>query len=121
MGFPMPDGPPPPMPGMNPEMMQNMLARMMAQGLDPSSMVPMSFMDHAQAMRPNQSGAGDGQQGQFGGQGGGIEVSMAVDKDGGDGGSRACGWVLHDVSCSKSGNGSGRSWSYSTIHTTYFL
>ncbi|KAF4206757.1 hypothetical protein CNMCM6805_005333 [Aspergillus fumigatiaffinis] len=91
MGFPMPDGPPPPMPGMNPEMMQNMLARMMAQGLDPSSMVPMSFMDHAQAMRPNQSGAGDGQQGQFGGQGGGIEVSMAVDKDGGDGGSRACG------------------------------
>ncbi|GES66810.1 Cpn10-domain-containing protein [Aspergillus terreus] len=91
MGFPMPGGPPPPpagpgagpggappmpgmpgMPDMNPEMMQNMLASMMAQGLDPSSMDPMSFMNHAQAMMPNQSGAGGGQQGQFGGQGGGY-------------------------------------------------
>lgn len=37
---------------------------------DPSSMDPTSFMNHAQAMMPNQSGAG-GQQGPFGGQDGG--------------------------------------------------
>ncbi|KAL4921419.1 Fip1 motif-domain-containing protein [Aspergillus aurantiobrunneus] len=70
---------PPPMPGlpglpdMNPDMMQGMLASMMSQGLDPASMDPMSFMQHAQAMMGGQSGAGGGQQGQggFGGQGGG--------------------------------------------------
>ncbi|OJJ64643.1 hypothetical protein ASPSYDRAFT_39375 [Aspergillus sydowii CBS 593.65] len=70
---------PPPMPGipgmpdMNPDMMQGMLASMMSQGLDPASMDPMSFMQHAQAMMGGQSGAGGGQQAQagFGGQGGG--------------------------------------------------
>ncbi|KAL1971378.1 hypothetical protein VTN77DRAFT_331 [Rasamsonia byssochlamydoides] len=72
----------PGMPDMSPEMMQGMLASMMAQGLDPSSMDPMSFMQHAQAMMGGgQPGAGGGQQGQpgfsgqpqgqgFGGQGG---------------------------------------------------
>jgi pre-mRNA 3'-end-processing factor FIP1 len=92
MGMPpMPGGPPPPsgpgpgpgpgpgsagpgmppmpampgMPEMSPEIMQGMLTGMMAQGLDPSSMDPMSFMQHAQAMM----GQGGGQQGQgFGGQ-----------------------------------------------------
>lgn len=72
-----PGGAPPGMPGMpgmpdmSPEMMQGMLAGMMAQGLDPASMDPMSFMQHAQAMMGGgQSGAGGGQQGQqgFGGQ-----------------------------------------------------
>ncbi|KAL2830570.1 Fip1 motif-domain-containing protein [Aspergillus cavernicola] len=70
---------PPPMPGipgmpdMNPDMMQGMLASMMSQGLDPASMDPMSFMQHAQAMMGGQSGAGGGQQGQsgYGGQAGG--------------------------------------------------
>ncbi|KAB8079319.1 hypothetical protein BDV29DRAFT_187287 [Aspergillus leporis] len=74
-----PGGAPPPMPGMpgipdmSPDMMQGMLSSMMAQGLDPSSMDPMSFMQHAQAMMGGQSGAGGGQQGQpgYGNQGGG--------------------------------------------------
>lgn len=74
----------PGMPEMSPEIMQGMLAGMMAQGLDPSSMDPMSFMQHAQAVMGGQSGASGGQQGQpgfggqpqgqgqgFGGQGGG--------------------------------------------------
>lgn len=57
----------PGMPDMSPEMMQGMLASMMAQGLDPSSMDPMSFMQHAQAMMGGaQPGAGGGQQGQPG-------------------------------------------------------
>lgn len=72
----------PGMPDMSPEMMQGMLTSMMAQGLDPSSMDPMSFMQHAQAMMGGaQPGAGGQQQGQpgfsgqpqgqgFGGQGG---------------------------------------------------
>ena len=96
MGMPpMPGAPPPPpgpgpgsagpgmptmpampgMPDMSPEIMQGMLTGMMAQGLDPSSMDPMSFMQHAQAMMGAQSGGG--QQGQgfgydrggFGGRG----------------------------------------------------
>ncbi|PYI11527.1 Cpn10-domain-containing protein [Aspergillus sclerotiicarbonarius CBS 121057] len=91
MGLPpMPGGPPPgsgappgsapsPMPGMpgmpdmSQEMMQGMLTSMMSQGLDPSSMDPMAFMQHAQAMMGGQPGGGGGQQGQpgFGGQGGG--------------------------------------------------
>jgi pre-mRNA 3'-end-processing factor FIP1 len=65
-------GPPgglPVLPGiqdMSPDMMQGMLASMMAQGLDPSAMDPMSFMQHAQAMMGGgQPGAG-GQQGQPG-------------------------------------------------------
>ncbi|CAI7587782.1 unnamed protein product [Penicillium viridicatum] len=55
----------PGMPDMNPDMMQGMLANMMSQGLDPSNMDPMAFMQHAQSMMP-----GGGQQSQpgFGGQ-----------------------------------------------------
>ncbi|KAG5298757.1 pre-mRNA polyadenylation factor fip1 [Histoplasma capsulatum G186AR] len=57
-GPPQATGPPPPaMPGMAPgmpdmsqEMMQGMFTSMMAQGLDPASMDPMTFMQHAQAM-----------------------------------------------------------------------
>ncbi|KAI9375508.1 Fip1 motif-domain-containing protein [Aspergillus egyptiacus] len=87
---------PPPMPGvpgmpdMNPDMMQGMLASMMAQGLDPASMDPMSFMQHAQAMMGGQSGAGGGQQGQpgYGGQAGG-QAQMGY--GGGYGGGRGRG------------------------------
>ncbi|EAS28468.3 pre-mRNA polyadenylation factor fip1 [Coccidioides immitis RS] len=43
-------GMPPGMPELSADMMQGMLAGMMAQGLDPSSMDPMTFMQHAQAM-----------------------------------------------------------------------
>ena len=71
-------GPQPPMPGMqggmpeiSQEMMQGMLASMMAQGLDPAAMDPMTFMQHAQAMmggaQPGPGGAPGGQPG-FGGQ-----------------------------------------------------
>ncbi|KAJ5559100.1 Pre-mRNA polyadenylation factor fip1 [Penicillium sp. DV-2018c] len=73
-GAPVPPTPPsaappmagmPGMPDMNSDMMQGMLATMMSQGLDPSAMDPMAFMQHAQSMMP-----GGGQQGQpgFGGQ-----------------------------------------------------
>ncbi|KAL4819646.1 Fip1 motif-domain-containing protein [Aspergillus spinulosporus] len=90
---------PPPMPGipgmpdMNPDMMQGMLASMMSQGLDPSSMDPMSFMQHAQAMMGGQSGAGGGQQGQggFGGQGGGQSQMGYGNAGGGYGGGRGRG------------------------------
>ncbi|KAA8650948.1 hypothetical protein EYZ11_003187 [Aspergillus tanneri] len=106
MGLPpMPGGPqpggqgagpgsaPPPMPGMpgmpdmSPEMMQGMLGSMMAQGLDPSSMDPMSFMQHAQAMMGGQSGAGGGQQAQpgFGGQGGQPQMGFGGGYGGGRG------------------------------------
>ncbi|OJD16190.1 hypothetical protein AJ78_03622 [Emergomyces pasteurianus Ep9510] len=40
----------PGMPDMSQEMMQGMFTSMMAQGLDPASMDPMTFMQHAQAM-----------------------------------------------------------------------
>ena len=53
----------PGMPDMSPEIMQGMLGSMMAQGLDPSSMDPMSFMQHAQAMMGGQAGGGAGQAG----------------------------------------------------------
>ncbi|KAG5298614.1 pre-mRNA polyadenylation factor fip1 [Histoplasma ohiense] len=57
-GPPQATGPPPPamqgmapgMPDMSQEMMQGMFTSMMAQGLDPASMDPMTFMQHAQAM-----------------------------------------------------------------------
>ncbi|CAG8151454.1 unnamed protein product [Penicillium salamii] len=74
MGMPMPGAPSaapasaapamsgmPGMPDMNPDMMQGMLASMMSQGLDPSAMDPMAFMQHAQSMMP-----GGGQQAQAG-------------------------------------------------------
>ncbi|KAJ5159483.1 Pre-mRNA polyadenylation factor fip1 [Penicillium canariense] len=75
MGMPpMPAAPPPPPPG--PAVQGNgaprwagMLATMMAQGLDPSSMDPMSFMQHAQSMMGGQPGGGQQGQPGFGGQG----------------------------------------------------
>ncbi|KAJ5811368.1 hypothetical protein N7474_007669 [Penicillium riverlandense] len=97
MGMPqMPGAPPgapgggapaamPGMPGMDmsPDMMQGMLASMMAQGLDPSSMDPMSFMQHAQAMMGGQGGGqqapqgfGQGGQAQMGYGGGGSVFSV---------------------------------------------
>ncbi|PGH17077.1 hypothetical protein AJ80_04950 [Polytolypa hystricis UAMH7299] len=60
----------PGMPDMSQDMMQGMLAGMMAQGLDPASMDPMTFMQHAQAMmgggQPGPGGPPGGQPG-FGG------------------------------------------------------
>ncbi|KAI9930535.1 hypothetical protein ASPWEDRAFT_39431 [Aspergillus wentii DTO 134E9] len=117
---PMPGGPPPgpaapagsappgmpgmpSMPDMNQDMMQGMLTSMMAQGLDPASMDPMVFMQHAQAMMGGQPGAGGGQQGQpgfggqpqgqgFGGQGGGQQMGYGgYDQRGGYGGGRGRG------------------------------
>ncbi|KAL4868650.1 Fip1 motif-domain-containing protein [Aspergillus spectabilis] len=90
---------PPPMPGipgmpdMNQDMMQGMLTSMMSQGLDPASMDPMSFMQHAQAMMGGQSGAGGGQQGQggYGGQSGGQGQMGYGGGYGGGGGGRGRG------------------------------
>ncbi|KAN0083809.1 Fip1 motif domain containing protein [Elaphomyces granulatus] len=57
----------PGMPDISPEMMQGMLASMMAQGLDPLSMDAMSFGQHVHVMMGGgQSGAGSGQQAQTG-------------------------------------------------------
>jgi pre-mRNA 3'-end-processing factor FIP1 len=61
----------PGMPEMSQEMMQAMLTSMMSQGLDPSTMDPMTFMQHAQTMMGGgQPGAGppQGNQPSFGGQ-----------------------------------------------------
>lgn len=79
-------GMPPGMSDLSPDMMQGMLTGMMAQGLDPSAMDPMTFMHHVQAMMGGgQPGAGAPQGGQqgyggqpqpgqgFGGQGGGQD------------------------------------------------
>ncbi|KAJ5638581.1 Cpn10-domain-containing protein [Penicillium herquei] len=79
MGMPpMPGGPPGPgapgsgppampgmpgMPDMSPDMMQQMLQGMMAQGIDPSNMDPMTFMQSAQAMMGGQPGGPQGQPG----------------------------------------------------------
>lgn len=60
-------GMPPGMPELSPEMMQGMFASMMAQGLDPTAMDPMTFMQHAQAMMGSgQPGAGNAQAAQPG-------------------------------------------------------
>lgn len=57
----------PGMPDMPPDMMQAVFASMMAQGMDPSSMDTMTFMQHAQAMMGgSQPGAGGPQGGQPG-------------------------------------------------------
>ncbi|KAJ6065106.1 hypothetical protein N7444_000759 [Penicillium canescens] len=80
------------MPDMNPDMMQGMLASMMSQGLDPSSMDPMAFMQHAQAMmpgggQPSQPGFGGQPQGQGFGQGGQGQMGYGgYDQRGGYGG-----------------------------------
>lgn len=100
MGIPpMPGGPPPGaggappgmpgmpgMPEMSPEIMQGMLTGMMAQGLDPSSMDPMSFMQHAQAMMGGQPGAGAQPQAQGFPQGGHQMGFGGYDQRGGFGG-----------------------------------
>lgn len=95
-------------PGMDmpPEMMQSMLTGMMAQGLDPSSMDPMTFMQHMQAMMGGggQPGAGAPQPGQqafggqpsgqgFGGQGGQDQMGAygGYEQHGGFGGGRGRG------------------------------
>ncbi|KAJ9195160.1 hypothetical protein DTO164E3_6921 [Paecilomyces variotii] len=104
---PAPPGMPglPGMPEMSPDMMQGMLAGMMSQGLDPASMDPMSFMQHAQAMMGgSQPGAAGGQPGPggfggqsqpqgFGGQGGGQQQMGygGYDQRGGFGGGRGRG------------------------------
>lgn len=77
----------PGIPEMSPDIMQGMLTGMMSQGLDPSSMDPMSFMQHAQAMM-GQSGAGGQPQGQgFGGQGPPQQMGFGgYDQRGGFGG-----------------------------------
>lgn len=67
------NGPPamggmPGMPDMSPDMMQQMLQGMMAQGIDPSNMDPMTFMQSAQAMMGGQPGGGPQGQPGFGGQ-----------------------------------------------------
>ncbi|KAJ5760355.1 hypothetical protein N7520_007511 [Penicillium odoratum] len=86
MGMPPMPGAPPPvpgpagsgpaaMPGMSgmpdipPDVMQQMLAGMMAQGMDPSNMDPMTFMQSAQAMMGGPPGGGQPPQQSFGGQG----------------------------------------------------
>ncbi|KAJ5488469.1 Pre-mRNA polyadenylation factor fip1 [Penicillium diatomitis] len=76
----------PGMPDMNPEMMQGMLASMMSQGLDPSSMDPMAFMQHAQSMMGGQSGPSQQGQGGFGNQGQGQNYGQGVQGQMGYGG-----------------------------------
>ena len=87
----------PGMPDMSPEIMQGMLASMMSQGLDPSSMDPMSFMQHAQAMMGGQGGGAQQAQGGYGGQPQGRGYGQ-----GGYGG--------HDQRGGYSGRGRGRRW-----------
>lgn len=58
----------PGMPDMSPDMMQGMLATMMAQGIDPSNMDPMTFMQSAQAMMGGQPGGAPTPQPGFPGQ-----------------------------------------------------
>lgn len=101
-----PAGGPPAMPGMpgmpdmNPEMMQGMLASMMSQGLDPSAMDPMAFMQHAQAMMGGQPGGGPQGQSGFGGQG----------QSQGFGGQGQMGFGGYDQRGGYGGRGRGRRW-----------
>ncbi|CAP96952.1 hypothetical protein N7489_000298 [Penicillium chrysogenum] len=89
----------PGMPDMNPDMMQGMLASMMSQGLDPSNMDPMAFMQHAQSMMP-----GGGQPGQpgFGGQPQGQGFAP--------GGQGQMGYGGYDQRGGYGGRGRGRRW-----------
>lgn len=118
MGMPpMPGAPPgpgapgggqPPMPGMsgmpdmNPDMMQGMLASMMSQGLDPSSMDPMAFMQHAQSMMGGQPGGGQQGQPGFGGQGPGQGFGQA--------GQGQMGYGGYEQRGNYGGRGRGRRW-----------
>lgn len=91
----------PGMPDMNPEMMQGMLATMMAQGMDPSTMDPMAFMQQAQGMMGGQAGGPPGQPG-FGGQ--------AQPQGFGQGGQGQMGYGGFDQRGNFGGRGRGRRW-----------
>lgn len=80
-------------PDIPPEMMQGMLASMMAQGLDPSSMDPMSFMQHAQAMMGGGQPSGGQQSQGYAGQGGNQQQMGygGYNQQGGYGGGRGRG------------------------------
>ncbi|KAJ5712536.1 Pre-mRNA polyadenylation factor Fip1 [Penicillium malachiteum] len=117
MGMPpMPGGPPGPgapgsgppampgmpgMPDMSPDMMQQMLQGMMAQGIDPSNMDPMTFMQSAQAMMGGQPGGPQGQPG-FGGQGQGQGFGQQ--------GQGQMGYGGYDQRGNYGGRGRGRRW-----------
>lgn len=87
----------PGMPDMSTDMMQGMLANMMAQGLDPSAMDPMNFMQHMQAMMGGgQPGGGQQNQG-YPAQGNQQQMGYGgYNQQGGYGGGR--------------GRGGGRRW-----------
>jgi pre-mRNA 3'-end-processing factor FIP1 len=91
----------PGMPDMNPDMMQGMLASMMSQGLDPSSMDPMAFMQHAQNMMGGQPGGGQQGQPGFGGPGPGP---------GFQGGQGQMGYGGYEQRGNYGGRGRGRRW-----------
>ncbi|KAJ5097953.1 Pre-mRNA polyadenylation factor Fip1 [Penicillium argentinense] len=91
----------PGMPDMNPEMMQGMFQAMMSQGLDPSTMDPMAFMQHAQSMVAGQPGGQQSQPG-FGGQGQGQGY--------GQGGQGQMGYGGYDQRGNYGGRGRGRRW-----------
>ena len=92
-GPPAPPGGAPPamggmpgMPDMSPDVMQAVLGNMMAQGMDPSTMDNMTFMQAAQAIMGSQSGGGTQGQAGFGGQGQGQMGYGGYDQRGGYGG-----------------------------------
>ncbi|KAJ5184143.1 Pre-mRNA polyadenylation factor fip1 [Penicillium capsulatum] len=93
----------PGMPDMNPEVMQGMLATMMSQGIDPSNMDPMTFMQTAQAMMGGQPPGGQQGQAGFGGQGQGQGF--------GQGGQGQMGYGGYDQRGGNyGGRGRGRRW-----------
>lgn len=113
MGMPMPGAPPVPaapataqppmggmpgMPDMNSDMMQGMLASMMSQGLDPSAMDPMAFMQHAQSMMP------------VGGQPGQPGFGAPPQPQGFNQGQGQMGYGGYDQRGGFSGRGRGRRW-----------
>lgn len=92
----------PGMPDMSPEVMQGMLATMMSQGIDPSNMDPMTFMQTAQAMMGGQPGGGQQGQAGFGGQ--------AQAQGFGQGGQGQMGYGGYDQRNNYGGRGRGRRW-----------
>lgn len=109
-----PGGGPPPMPGMpgmpdmSPDMMQQMLQGMMAQGIDPSNMDPMTFMQSAQAMMGGQPGGGPQGQPGFGGQGQGQVYGQQGQGQMGYGGGGGGGG--YEQRGNYGGRGRGRRW-----------
>ncbi|KAJ5925736.1 Pre-mRNA polyadenylation factor fip1 [Penicillium verhagenii] len=101
-------GPPPMagmpgMPDMSPDIMQQMLAGMMAQGMDPSNMDPMTFMQNAQAMMGGGQ-PGGGQQGQQNFGGSGQNQSFGQPSQG------QMGYGGYDQRGNYGGRGRGRRW-----------